>query len=126
MKLQLVQRMARPTFPILLLLLGVDLHLPIFHLEAMFSTLSTVNACHIAGTDSGVCYKVFETNAGIQTNVFDEGCNPTVDGKATGQCSLYCGEYLSEMGSICVPRLDPTFANHTHKVPSIPCEDLDY
>lgn len=119
--------MAHPTtVPILLLLLGVNIHLPIFHQDAttgmslfrsvaMFSTLSTVNACVIAGTDSGSCYNVFETNAGIQTNVFDEGCNPTVDGKATGQCSLFCGEFLSEMGSICVPRLDPTFANHTYQ-----------
>jgi hypothetical protein len=83
-------------------------------------------ACYIAGTDSGTCYNVFETNAGIQTNVFDEGCNPTVDGKATGQCSMFCGEILSEMQTICVPKLNPTFANHTYQNKDAWVEDMFY
>ena len=115
--------------PYFLLLLGINLQLPSISIFGtspipIFSTLTTTNACRIAGTDSGTCYNVFETNAGIQTNVFDEGCNPTVDGKATGQCSMFCGEILSEMGSICVPRLDPTFANHTYQNKDAWIEDM--
>jgi hypothetical protein len=131
--------LSRTTFlyPILLLLLGVDFNIPILYHTSksslsnfpitLFSTsFLTVKACYIAGTDSGTCYTVFETNAGVQTNVFDEGCNPTVDGKATGQCSLFCGDILSEMGSICVPRLDPTFANHTYQSKDAWVKDMFY
>ena len=116
----------RVYYPLLLLLLGIDIRFPILSYthptiptittRSLFSaTLLSAHACYIAGTDSGTCYSVFETNGGEDTNVFDEGCNPTVDGKATGECSLFCGTVLSEMGSICVPRLDPTFANHTYQ-----------
>ena len=127
-------------YPLLLLLLGIDFHVPVLSPAAtptpfspfsistlnLFSTLSFAKACYIAGTDSGTCYQVFETNAGVQTNVFDEGCNPTVEGKATGQCNLFCGEILSEMQTICVPRLDPTFANHTYQNKDAWVKDMFY
>lgn len=76
-------------------------------------------ACYIAGTDSGSCYQVYEENDGTRTNVFDEGCND-------GQCNLFCGEILSPMESICVPRLDPTFSNHTYQNKDAWVEDMFY
>jgi hypothetical protein len=74
-------------------------------------------ACLIAGTDSGTCYNVFEENQGVETNVFDEGCND-------GQCNLFCGEILSPMRSICVPRLDAAFSNHTYQNKDAWVEDM--
>lgn len=87
----------------------------------LFSILAAgptrTDACQIAGTDSGSCYDVYEENQGIETNVFDEGCND-------GQCNLFCGEILSPMRSICVPRLDAAFSNHTYQNKDAWVEDM--
>ena len=83
----------------------------------LLASPTQTSGCMIAGTDSGTCYEVYEENEGIETNVFDEGCND-------GQCNLFCGEILSPMRSICVPKLDAAFSNHTYQNKDAWVEDM--
>ena len=114
------KHVAQFLYPLLLLLLGIEFHVPVLSPAAtptpfsplsvstlnLFSTLSFAKACYIAGTDSGTCYQVFETNAGVQTNVFDEGCNPTVESKAICFVVKYypkCKQFVSRDWILLLP-----------------------
>ena len=61
-----------------------------------------------AGTDSGVCVDVYESQGGKKENLFDEGLNLDPP-----QPRLYCGDVVI-YDRVCIPRINPSFTEHTY------------
>lgn len=83
----------------------------------VFAGLQNGSACYIAGADTGECLNVYEEVGDTKVNVFDAGCND-------GACTLFCGEILSPMERICIPRPDPAFPDHTYQTKDAWVKDM--